>query len=358
MMKATKGLQTMMRSRRWVVAIAAMSIAAIALSGCSKAKPEVTSAWPVADSERSVPRPPEPLRWPLSGQKAPDQTAVSKRPLSVKIENSPEARPQSGLNSADVVYETVTEGGITRFNCIFQSTIPQTVGPVRSARFSDLWVVPQYRGLFFFSGASSTVNRAVNGAKIPNLSEDAGVSAPYSRSTQRSAPHNLFLDTRKAYAEAKKRGFPITADVPRLQFSPQSADTSDTVQSILIPFSQSNIARWTWNTERNVYLRENNGRVHSDATTGKQIASKNVVVLWAAYRAKSRDKVGSITYDINLGGKGRVSVFRDGKRFDGTWVADRGTPPRFRDSEGRPIKLSPGNTWFQVVSLNTNITMK
>jgi len=357
-MKATKGLWKMMRSRRWVVAVVAMSIAALVLSGCSKAKPEVTSAWPVADSERSVPQPPEPLRWPLTGLKAPSEAAITKRPLSVKIENSPQSRPQTGLNSADVVYETVTEGGITRFNCIFHSTTPKTVGPVRSARFSDLWVVPQYHALFFFSGASSTVNRAVNGAKLPNLSEDAGVSAPYYRSSQRSAPHNLFLDTKKAYAEAKKRGFPITADVPRLQHAARSAQTSDTVKSISIPFSQANTSFWKYDSGRKVYLRENNGRVHTDAATGKQVASKNVVVLWAPYRAKSRDKVGSTTYDINLGGKGRVSVFRDGNRYDGTWIADRGTPPRFKDAKGRVIKLAPGNTWFQVVPLNTNITMK
>jgi len=335
-----------------------MSIVALAISGCSKAKPQVTSSWPVADSERSVPRPPEPLRWPLTGLKAPSEAAISVRPLSIKIENSPQARPQTGLNSADVIYESVTEGGITRFNCIFHSTTPKTVGPVRSARFSDLWVVPQYHALFFFSGASTSVNRAVNRAKIPNLSEDAGVSAPYSRSAQRSAPHNLFLDTKKAYAEAKKRGFPITAHVPRLQFAARGAETSNTVTSVSIPFSQANTSLWKYDAARKVYLRENNGRAHIDAATGKQVASKNVVVLWARYRAVSHDKVGSTTYDITLGGKGRASVFRDGKRYDGTWVADRGTPPRFKDATGRAIRLAPGNTWFQVIPLNTNITMK
>ncbi len=348
----------MKRSHRWIVAAVAMSIMALVLSGCSKAKPEVTSAWPVADSERTVPQPPEPLRWPLTGLKAPSETAISIRPLSVKIENSPQARPQTGLNSADVIYESVTEGGITRFNCIFQSRMPKSVGPVRSARLSDLWIVPQYRALFFFSGASTPVNRAVNGAKIPNLSQDAGIAAPYYRSSGRSAPHNLFLDPKKAYAEAKRRGFPVTTNVPRLQFSARGAETSTTVTSISIPFSQANTALWTYDANRKMYLRENNGRAHIDEATGKQVASKNVVVLWATYRAQSHDKVGSTTYDINLGGSGRVSVFRDGNRYDGKWTADRGTPPRLKDSGGRVIKLAPGNTWFQVVPLNSNIAMR
>jgi len=347
----------MMRSRKMLVLLVAGSLALLAMSGC-KDKPAVVSAWPVANVEHVVPQPPEPPRWPLTGLSAPDSAVIAKRPLAVKVENSPQARPQTGLNSADVIYESVTEGGITRFNCIFQSTTPKVVGPVRSARLSDLWIVPQYHALFFFSGASSSVNSAVNAAKLPNLSEDAGVSAPYFRSNKRAAPHNLFLDTQKAYAEAVKRGKLITADVPRLQFRPRAADSSNTVSSIYIPFSQANTVQWTYDPARRVYLRQNNGRAHMDAATGKQVATKNVVVLWTKYTAKSHDKVGSTTYDIALGGSGRVSVFRDGVRYDGTWTATRDTPPHFRDSEGKVIRLAPGNTWFQVIALNTNITMK
>jgi hypothetical protein len=347
----------MMRSRKVLALVLVAGIGVAMLAGCAR-KPEVISAWPVADSERIVPQPPEPLRWPLTGLSAPDQASIAKRPLSVKIENSPQARPQTGLNSADVIYETVTEGGITRFNCIFQSTVPPTIGPVRSARLSDLWVVPQYHALFFFSGASSSVNSAVKSAKLPSLSEDAGVSAPYFRSRQRSAPHNLFLDTKKAYAEAAKRGMPVTAEVPRLQFAPKAAETSNTVTSVSIPFSQANRVLWTYDAGKKAYLRQNNGRSHIDAGTGKQVISKNVVVLWTKYTAVSRDKVGSTTYRVELGGSGRASVFRDGKRYDGTWTATRDAPPHFKDAQGKAIRLAPGNTWFQVIPLNTNIAMK
>lgn len=348
----------MVHSRKMLVLAAVSCIALLGLVGCKSKPPVVTSAWPVANTERVVPQPPEPPRWPLTGLSAPDNVVISKRPLSVKIENSPQARPQTGLNSADVVYESVTEGGITRFNCIFQSTTPKIVGPVRSARLSDLWVVPQYHALFFFSGASTSVNAAVNAAKLPNLSEDAGISAPYFRSNQHAAPHNLFLDTKKAYAEAAKRGKPITTTVPRLQYSARAADSSNTVASVYIPFSTANTVTWTYDSGRRVYLRQNNGRVHTDAATGKQVATKNVVVLWAKYTSASHDVVGSTTYNIALGGSGRASVFRDGKRYDGTWTASRDTPPHFKDANGKVIRLAPGNTWFQVIALNTNITMK
>jgi hypothetical protein len=115
---------------------------------------------------------------------------------------------------------------------------------------------------------------------------------------------------------------------------------------------------WTYKPATKQYLRVNDGAKHIDAATNKQIAATNVVVMWARYLSSSRDKLGSTTYDINLGGSGRVSVFRNGERFDGTWTADNTAPPRFTAADGTPIKLAPGNTWFQVIPLNVNITMK
>ena len=351
----------MTRTRTCIaLATSALLVAALLSAGCtSKKNAGVTSAWPTADAERVVPAPPVPQIFPLTGLDAPNAAAVKKRPLSVKVENSPAARPQTGLNSADVAYETVTEGGITRFHLIFQSKVPKIVGPVRSARLSDLWITPQYRGLFFYSGASGSVSRRVRRGKLPDMSQDVGVSAPYYRSGARSAPHNLYLTTSKAYVDAKKRGYKITANVPRLEFGPASVTTSASpVKSVYIPFSSFNNVTWKYDKKRSVFLRQNNGRVHRDAATGKQVATKNVVVMWTKYRVAAHDKVGSITYWVDLGGTGKASVFRDGKRYDGKWVATRLKPPHFVDKKGRPIRLAPGNTWMQVVDLDVNISMK
>lgn len=348
----------MVRVRSLATAMTVLLACALLISGCSKKSAEVTSAWPVARSERSVPKPSEPAVWPLSGKPAPDAVAITRRPLSIKIENSPSARPQSGLNEADVVYETLAEGGITRFNCIFQSDLVKSAGPVRSARLSDMWIVPQYRGLFFFSGSSDSVERAIRSNKLPNLSPDVGVSYPYSRSRARSAPHNLYLDTKKAYQEATKRKMSIVADVPRLQFATPSEAATPTISSIYIPFSQANTVLWTYSPNSRAYLRENGGRKHFDAAVNKQVAATNVVVMWAKYTPASHDKVGSVTYNVALGGSGRASVFTGGQRTDGTWTATRNMPPRFKDGSGKAIKLAPGNTWFQVITLSTNITMK
>lgn len=347
----------MRRPNQIIFTLSAVLLLAAVVSGCEP-KAELTSAWPIATREREVPRPPIPPRWPLTGLDAPSEAAIRKRALSVKIENSPAARPQTGLNSADVVYETLTEGGITRFNTIWQSKIPKTVGPVRSARLSDLWILPQYDGLFFFSGASTTVNSAVNRAKIPNLSEDAGISYPYFRSPRRPAPHNLYLDTSRAYQEAKKRGYSLKTGLKGFRFDRRRSNTTPTVESVYIPFSQANTVLWTYNPSSRRFLRENNGRPHFDAASDKQVAARNVVVLWAQYRPVSRDKVGSVTYQLNLGGSGRVSVFHDGQAFNGTWTGSKDEPPTFKDEQGKPIKLAPGNTWIQVVPLDTNVTIR
>ena len=136
-------------TRRMLVMTLTVILAMTALTGCKK-QAEVVASWPAADSERSVVKPAEPPRWPLTGLEAPSAEAVTQRVVSVKIENSPEARPQTNLQLADVVYESVTEGGITRFNAIFHSQSPDLIGPVRSARLSDTYIVPQYHALFGF----------------------------------------------------------------------------------------------------------------------------------------------------------------------------------------------------------------
>jgi len=221
-----------------------------------------------------------------------------------------------------------------------------------------MWIVPQYDGIFFFSGASGSVYSKVVAAGFPNLSQDAGVSAPYWRAKDRRAPHNLMLDTKKAYKEAKKRKHKVTAELEPLAFDRRSAETTVEIESIDIPFSQANRVKWKYDEDSGRYLRWNNGAVHKDRATGKQIAADNVVVVWAKYTPASRDKVRSVTYDIKLGGEGRATIFKRGERHDVKWIATRNAPPRFENEDGEPVKLTPGTTWFQVIPLDGKVIME
>lgn len=344
-------------TRRQSFVIALLFVLAVGVVGCSKAA-EVVAHWPVAAGERVVPKPPEPPRWPLTGLDAPSAEAVTQRVVSVKIENSPDARPQTNLQLADVVYESVTEGGITRFNALFHSQSPTVVGPVRSARLSDIYVVPQYHALFCFSGASSTVNARVNGAGIENLSEDNGITAPFTRSKKRPRPHNLYANINEVRAEGARRKMKTSLEIAGLAFDRRSNESTPTITKITVPFSPANKVQWTYDAGSRTYLRVNNGKPFIDDGTGKQVGARNVVVIWAQHKVASHDTVGSSTYEITLAGKGRASVFRDGQRFDCSWEAGKDAPPVFKAEDGTQVKLAPGNTWMQVINTNVNIAME
>lgn len=345
--------------RRIILSSLAILVVLAGTAGCKRETDNgVVSTWPNADSERSVPKPVEPPRWPLTGLEAPSGDAIVQRVVSVKIENSPAARPHHNIQLADVVYETVTEGGITRFNALYHSQAPDSLGPVRSARLSDLYIVPQYKALFAFSGASSTVNGAIAAAGLDNLSQDAGVSAPYRRVSGRSAPHNLFGSVPAVRDVAAQRGMATTAEITGLAFDRRSVEATPTITKITVPFSPANTVVWTYDQASNAYLRVNNGRPFQDAGTGEQVRATNVVVMWAQHNAVSRDKTGSTTFDIILEGSGRASVFRDGQRYDGMWEATRDAPPVFKAEDGTQIRLTPGTTWMQVVRPEVNINMQ
>ncbi len=318
---------------------------------------EVTSAWPVAELERVISRPPEPARWPLTGVEAiPADAPANTRIVSVKIENSPASRPQTGLDQADIVYETLTEGGITRFNALFHSQEPPELGPVRSARMSDTQLVPQYAALFANSGGNTGVIRAIRSAGIDNL-DHGSTGAAYWRARDRSAPHNLYVALTRIREAAAARGLEATQRLEGLAFSP-AFDSVGSVTRLTVPFSPANSVVWSYDAAANTYLRANNGSPHRDRASGNQYAARNVVVMWAKTSATGPSGIGGATLEISLVGNGRASIFRDGGRVDCTWEAAADKPPVFRDAEGRILRLGPGQTWFQVVSTDTNIVME
>jgi hypothetical protein len=341
-----------------LLAIAVAAYAFVFLSEEPVEEPQaVTSAWPVAERERTVPKPPEPVRWPLTGvEVAPGESPADTRVLSVKIENSAAARPQTGLDKADVVYESLTEGGITRFNALFHSQVPDEIGPVRSARMSDTQLVPQYSALFAHSGGNAGVLSAIRSAGL-QVVDHSGAGAAYRRASDRRAPHNLYLDPTRVREIAIAKGYPATQELKGLQFSP-SVDSTITVTRVVVPFSNANTTVWDYDDDGEVYLRSNNGQPHKDRVSGEQYSATNVVVMWARTTATGPRGIGGTTLEIALAGSGRAAIFRSGVRVDGTWETDGSSPPVFRDSGGTIARLAPGNTWFQVVPLDVNISME
>lgn len=338
---------------------AAVSVAMVlaALPACKPRSAEVTSPWPVATSERTVAKPPVPPRWPLTGLDAPSAEETARRVISVKIENNPAAKPQVGLDQADVVYESLAEGGITRFNAIFHSKQPSyLLGPVRSARLSDLDIVPQYGAMFAFAGANGIVYAKILAAGLQELAETGGKDA-YTRVSGRKIPHNLFIDLAEARAVGKAKGWPVTQGIRPFAFDKRSPEGTPTVTVISVPFSETAKARWQYEPATRRYLRWDRGKPHVDGQTKQQYSARNVVVMWAKTTTTSKvDAAGSPTLDIDLSGKGRATVFRDGMKIEGEWQASADSPPEFRAPDGSAVKLAPGSTWFQVIPTSQNIS--
>jgi len=276
----------------------------------------------------------------------------------VKIENHSAARPQSGLDKADVVYEVVSEGGITRFHALFQSQVPKVVGPVRSCRPPDLFLIQQYHSLLAHVGGPKSVRTILASDKTRYNDMDQFFNpAAYWRVSTRSAPHNMYMDITKLRGFATtKRGYPASETVTGFEFARASSAATPTVTQLTVPVSASTKSSWRYDPATRTYARSINGTAHKDAVTGKQLTSRNVIVMWANITPYPGDTHGVV--QIALTGSGRVSVFIGGQRVDGTWEAGTDAPPRFKDASGAPIKLDPGNTWIQVIGTTQNISTK
>ncbi|MDR2610958.1 MAG: DUF3048 domain-containing protein [Clostridiales Family XIII bacterium] len=335
-------------------ALVALLIAALALAGLSGCKDKEEAEKPPEAPVAAIPAPPEdkPLIWPYTGLPSVDPTAITRRPLSVKIENSEVSRPQMNVSKADIVYETMVEGGETRLNCIYQSEIPQEVGNVRSARLSDVWIVPQYDALFMYSGSNSEVDAGLKRVSIANIGVTYAQGIYY-RSSSARAPHNLYLKLGEAYAAAEKRKLATTLDtIKPLAFgevSETQAALFKPVIGVTIPYANYSTVTWKWDEAKGVWLREQAGKAHKDSVTGEQLSCDTVAVMTAKYTvARMKDPAGNPTYDCTLGGTGKALIFRDGRVIECTWEADANTPPKFTDQNGDPVYLKPGKTWFEV----------
>ncbi len=289
--------------------------------------------------------------WPLTGEVAPDGDTVRTRIVSVKIDNSSAARPQAGLADADVVYETLAEGGIPRLNALFHSALPLRVGPVRSARFSDAYLVPQYEALFAYSGASSAVRERITAAGIDDLGMERR-PALYDRDPGRAAPHNVFASVVEIQAAAAGEDFATAVEPRPLLFGeiPETLPEAPAATRVAVPFAGGSDVLWTWDEEVQRWMRAVGGQPHADEGTAEPYSAANVVVMYAeAAETGFRDAAGAVVLDIQLLGAGDAVVLRDGRRYDVRWTSIPEMPPRFEAADGTEFPLAVGRTWIQVL---------
>jgi hypothetical protein len=279
---------------------------------------------------------------PLTGLPDPSGASQTRPALNVKIENTPQARPQTGLEAADVVYEEVVDGGITRFLAIYNSTVPPVVGPVRSVRGIDPQLVWPIGGIFVYSGGAPQEVARIHAAPVLLVDESAGGSAMY-RDHSRSSPHNLYARPDQLFG----RGGKPVPPPPLFQYLPAGAVfNGQPAASFTVNQSpdRSYDPTYTWDAASRTWKRSY-GSTPFTMSNGTQIAPANVVVQATVYTPApgASGAVGQAT------GQGDVWVFADGKVVQGHWSRpDMNEPARYTDASGAPILLAPGSTWVEL----------
>jgi Protein of unknown function (DUF3048) N-terminal domain len=245
--------------------------------------------------------------WPLTG--VPADTVADRPALAVKIENSAAARPQTGLNAADLVWEQVVEGGITRFVTVYHSNLPPEIGPVRSVRPMDPAIAAPLHGLLAFSGGVQTYITAAKNAGLQVLSESSG-SDGFHRTQNRRAPHNVYaaLQTLVAQADAAHQASPGTQfDYPATGQQPTAVAAGRPAASLALTMSGVSHPRWTWSAAEGRWLRAE-GSTPAVEAGGQRIGATNVVVLRVDVVAtEARDPAGNPVPETSSPGGARPS---------------------------------------------------
>ncbi len=279
---------------------------------------------------------------PLTGAVVESGVDLDRPALAVKIDNHPNARPQTGLEQADIVFDVRAEG-ITRFMAVFHSTIPDPVGPVRSSRTSDFDLLDALdTPLYASSGGNQYVMsalRSVDAIPVTNQTR-----REYFRQGDRPAPHNLYVDASDLYALA-----PDETTRPQPWFTYRSPDdeppptaTAAGDGEVTVAFRDGPRVGFTWDPSVPGWRRTQNGEAHTTAD-GTHIAPQNVVIMVATYTVSPAD-AGSP--ELVSTGSGELLVLADGHLIEGSWERASATDkPTLLDAAGQPIALTPGQTW-------------
>jgi hypothetical protein len=286
---------------------------------------------------------------PLTGLPDPTGVAQGRPVLSVKVENTPDVRPQTGLEAADVVWDEVVEGQITRFLAMFQSRSTDVVGPIRSVRLTDPLIVWPVGGIFAFSGGAQYALNAIRQAPVTLVDESTAGDAMF-RDSSRRPPHNLFGHPDALFA---KGGQPVP---PPALFGYRKAGapaTGSPATSVSIGFARGYDVTYTWDPAQGGWLRSSSAGPFR-ARSGVQIAPANVVVLKVAYAGG----LGQIGAEAQLVGQGQAWVLTGGAVVQGTWTrTDRAAPTQLLGPDGAPIALTPGSTWVELPDTSYAVTV-
>lgn len=292
---------------------------------------------------RSTPDPPPVC--PLTGEEP--EAELPRPAVAVKIENSPQSRPQVGLMEADVVFEEVVEGGVTRFAAIYHCGSSKKVGPVRSARFDDPRIVGPFTKILAYSGANGIVEKELKKNDMIPFTEQADPAKVFFREPEGSSDvHSLRLNVEKVRKEARNDET-TNPPVDIFVFGDVPASAKD-AKKVTMNFSGSNVVEYTW--ARGAWRRFQDG-VPFKVAPGGQVAVPNVLVQEVKVDPSCCivDVTGNKSPDISLRGKGKLWLLRDGKVIPGRWTIGDDGVPQYTTRSGDPLPFKVGPIWVELV---------
>jgi len=323
-----------------VLAFAAV-LAACGGGSSASEKPEATTTT-AAPTTTTV----APPTAPLTGLPDPTGASHARPALSVKVENTEAARPQAGIDEADVVYEEVVEGNITRFVAMFNSTVPQVIGPVRSVRSEDPDIVWPVGGIFAYSGGAPVNVEAINAAPVHAVDEDGAGSAMVrneSNQPPRDAPHNLYGLGQPLFDLG---GDPKPPPALFQYLADGAPAGGQPVLDFHVGFEAGYDPTWTWVGATGAWGRSIRG-VPQNVVGGAPVAPANVVVQFTPYTGEA---------EAQTVGEGDAWIFSDGTMRQGRWLRpDKAQPARYVDAAGNAIPLRAGRTWVELLPVGAPV---
>jgi hypothetical protein len=345
--------------RTWIIALAAVAVlvvgAGIALAATSGGNAKKAS-------HGGAPNIPGPTTTgaqgpvcPLTGL-PPSGGSVPQRPaLVVKVDNYPDARPQSGIDQADIVFDEPVEGGITRFAAVFQCQSPTLIGPIRSARVVDLQILDQLsKPILVHVGGIDPVLSILRAGNLTDFDLRTH-GAVIQKVPGRFAPYDTYISAAGGWGLLASDTTP-----PASIFNYSNTVPSGTpVTSVHIPFTATNNTLWTWSASSGKWLLSYSGRPATTAN-GPQISTTNIVVqtVHVTYGPWLENSEGGLEVQSQMTGSGPLTVLRNGVAVTGTWKrASLNDATTLTATDGSPIALQPGQTWVEIVPSTVPITI-
>ena len=323
--------------KKWAVALMA---GLLLLSGCSnnekvndpaKKDKQVTKV-----KEKAEDKNPLPYTFPLTGKAS--ATKTDGRAVAVMVNNHPKARPQSGLNKADIVYELLAEGDITRFLAVFQSERPENIGPVRSARAYYIELAKGLNAFYIAHGYSPEAKEMLENGSIDNINGMVYDGTLFQRASFRVAPHNSYITYENVLKGAKQNNYSMDKNPPAFKFMTEKASeklTGNEAKSVMISYSSSHISDSTFEYDASAhkYKRFSGGEQTVDLETKEPILVDNIFIIETVHQVV--DSAGHNEIDLKSGGK--AYLLQLGKVNEVDWKNEDGKIIPVKNGEVVPL---------------------